>query len=156
MKRVKMNYRQKSIAEIMKSKQMGETQATSYYNKMYREALKSVDRSARSSLNVARELYASNFAPNAVEYVKSGMNVFELDSGKNKVVLNKLYDKSKNIGYEKTTLQMDAFYQKFKDSPNLVKIFNQYKAGTISRTEFNQAIKDWKQLSIKYMISGSR
>ena len=51
---------------------------------------------------------------------------------------------------------MQGFYEKFKDSPALQRIFNEYKTGTLSRTEFNAKIKEWKKLSIKYMISGSK
>ena len=97
MKHNKINYRQKSIAEIMKSKAMTETQATSYYNRLYNTALKSVDRSVRTNVNVARELYASTLAPYAEEYRKKGYNIFELDNAKNKVELKTFSDKQ-NLG----------------------------------------------------------
>lgn len=140
----------------MKAKEMTEAQATSYYNRLYNTALKSVDRSVRTNVNVARELYASTLAPYAEEYRKKGYNIFELDNAKNKVELNTLFEKTRNLAFEKTALQMDAFYEKFKDSPNLRKIFNDYRDGKMTRHDFNQSIKEWKQLSIKYMISGSK
>ena len=51
---------------------------------------------------------------------------------------------------------MKGFYEKFKDSPALQRIFNEYRSGAITRSEFNASVKEWKKLNIKYMISGSK
>ena len=60
MKRVKMNYRQKSITALTESG-MTTQEATSYYNRIYSQALRSASKSVRQNLNVARELYVNMF-----------------------------------------------------------------------------------------------
>ena len=149
MKRIKMNYRQKSLDKLVASG-MTEKESVSYYNRAYSQALRSINKSARENLNVARELYTNLFIK------RDEKSIFQLDSANNKIVLNELFVGSKDIAYEKTLFNMKEFYEKFKDSPALQRIFNEYKTGTLSRTEFNAKIKEWKKLSIKYMISGSK
>ena len=70
--------------------------------------------------------------------------------------MNELFKESKDIAFEKTLFNMKEFYEKFQDSPDLRKIFRDYRGGALSRTEFNAAIKNWKKLNIKYFISGSK
>ena len=148
MKHVKMNYRQKSITALTESG-MTTQEATSYYNRIYNQALRSANRSVRGNLNVARELYVNMFVESKAE------SVFQIDYKNNRVILNELFRDSRDIAFEKTLFNMKGFYEKFKDSPALQRIFNEYKSGTLSRTDFNARIKEWKKLNIKYMISGS-
>ena len=149
MKRVKLNYRQKTITALEDSG-MTPQQATSYYNRIYSQALRSANRSMRGNLNVARELYVDMFVEKKAE------SVFQIDYKNNRVVLNELFRDSKDIAFEKTLFNMQGFYEKFKDSPALQRIFNEYRSGTITRSEFNANVKEWKKLNIKYMISGSK
>ena len=51
---------------------------------------------------------------------------------------------------------MDNFFSKYANDKQLQAIKNQYVAGTITRQEFNEKIKDWKSMSQKYLISGSK
>ena len=149
MKHVKMNYRQKSISALTESG-MTTQEATSYYNRIYNQALRSANRSVRGNLNVARELYVNMFVESKAE------SVFQIDYKNNRVVLNELFRDSRDIAFEKTLFNMKGFYEKFKDSPALQRIFNEYKTGNLSRSDFNARIKEWKKLNIKYMISGSK
>ena len=144
-----MNYRQKSLEQLTKSG-MTQEQAVSYYNRVYSQALRSISRSARENLNVSRELYVNLFIQ------RDEKSVFQLDQNNNKIVLNELFKGSKDIAFEKTLFNMKEFYEKFQDSPDLQKIFRDYRGGALSRTEFNTAIKNWKKLNIKYFISGSK
>ena len=152
MKRVKFNYRQKTITALQDSG-MTPQQATSFYNRIYSQALKVIDKSTRGNFNVARELY---IYMNVEGYASSGKSVIEIDYEKNKVVLNELFKGAKDIGFEKTMFVMEDLYEKFKDSPALRRIFQDFRDGKISRSEFNTKIKEWKKLNIKYMISGSK
>ena len=149
MKHVKMNYRQKSISALTESG-MTTQEATSYYNRIYNQALRSANRSVRGNLNVARELYVNMFVESKAE------SVFQIDYKNNRVVLNELFKDSRDIAFEKTLFNMKGFYEKFKDSPALQRIFNEYKTGNLSRSDFNARIKEWKKLNIKYMVSGSK
>ena len=149
MKHVKMNYRQKSITALTESG-MTTQEATTYYNRIYSQALRSANRSIRQNLNVARELYVNMFIEKKAE------SVFQIDYKNNRVVLNELFRDSKDIAFEKTLFNMKGFYEKFKDSPALQRIFNEYKTGNLSRSDFNARIKEWKKLNIKYMVSGSK
>ena len=149
MKHVKMNYRQKSITALTESG-MTTQEATSYYNRIYNQALRSANRSVRGNLNVARELYVNMFVESKAE------SVFQIDYKNNRVVLNELFRDSRDIAFEKTLFNMKGFYEKFKDSPALQRIFNEYKTGNLSRSDFNARIKEWKKLNIKYMVSGSK
>ena len=144
-----MNYRQKSISALTESG-MTTQEATSYYNRIYNQALRSANRSVRGNLNVARELYVNMFVESKAE------SVFQIDYKNNRVVLNELFRDSRDIAFEKTLFNMKGFYEKFKDSPALQRIFNEYKTGNLSRSDFNARIKEWKKLNIKYMISGSK
>lgn len=144
-----MNYRQKSLEQLTKGG-MTQEQAVSYYNRVYSQALRSISRTARENLNVSRELYVNLFIK------RDEKSVFQLDSANNRIVLNELFKDSKDIAFEKTLFNMKEFYEKFQDSPDLRKIFNAYRNGTLSRTEFNASIKNWKKLNIKYFISGSK
>ena len=149
MKRVKLNYRQKSITALTESG-MTTQEATSYYNRIYSQALRSANKSVRQNLNVARELYVNMFIEKKAE------SVFQIDYKNNRVVLNELFRDSRDIAFEKTLFNMKGFYEKFKDSPALQRIFNEYRSGAITRSEFNANVKEWKKLNIKYMISGSK
>ena len=149
MKHVKMNYRQKSITALTESG-MTTQEATSYYNRIYNQALRSANRSVRGNLNVARELYVNMFVESKAE------SVFQIDYKNNRVILNELFRDSRDIAFEKTLFNMKGFYEKFKDSPALQRIFNEYKTGNLSRSDFNARIKEWKKLNIKYMVSGSK
>ena len=149
MKHVKMNYRQKSISALTESG-MTTQEATSYYNRIYNQALRSANRSVRGNLNVARELYVNMFVESKAE------SVFQIDYKNNRVILNELFRDSRDIAFEKTLFNMKGFYEKFKDSPALQRIFNEYKTGNLSRSDFNARIKEWKKLNIKYMVSGSK
>ena len=144
-----MNYRQKSLEQLTKGG-MTQEQAVSYYNRVYSQALRSISRTARENLNVSRELYVNLFIK------RDEKSVFQLDSANNRIVLNELFKESKDIAFEKTLFNMKEFYEKFQDSPDLRKIFRDYRGGALSRTEFNAAIKNWKKLNIKYFISGSK
>ena len=144
-----MNYRQKSISALTESG-MTTQEATSYYNRIYNQALRSANRSVRGNLNVARELYVNMFVESKAE------SVFQIDYKNNRVVLNELFRDSRDIAFEKTLFNMKGFYEKFKDSPALQRIFNEYKTGNLSRSDFNARIKEWKKLNIKYMVSGSK
>lgn len=148
-KHIKINYRQRSL-EMLKKSGMTEKESVSFYNRAYSQALRSINKSARENLNVARELYTNLFIK------RDEKSVFQLDSANNRIVLNELFAGSKDIAFERTLFNMQGFYEKFKDSPALQRIFNEYKTGTLSRTEFNAKIKEWKKLNIKYMISGSK
>lgn len=144
-----MNYRQKSITALTESG-MTTQEATSYYNRIYNQALRSANRSVRGNLNVARELYVNMFVESKAE------SVFQIDYKNNRVILNELFRDSRDIAFEKTLFNMKGFYEKFKDSPALQRIFNEYKTGNLSRSDFNARIKEWKKLNIKYMVSGSK
>lgn len=144
-----MNYRQKSISALTESG-MTTQEATSYYNRIYNQALRSANRSVRGNLNVARELYVNMFVESKAE------SVFQIDYKNNRVILNELFRDSRDIAFEKTLFNMKGFYEKFKDSPALQRIFNEYKTGNLSRSDFNARIKEWKKLNIKYMVSGSK
>ena len=149
MKHVKMNYRQLSINKLTDSG-MSTQEATSYYNRIYNQALRSANKSARENLNVARELYVNMFVE------QSAKSVFQIDYKNNRVVLNELFKDVGDIGVAKTIFRMNRLYELYaKDSPMLKNIFNQYTTGQISRKEFNAKIKDWKKVSIRYMLSGS-
>ena len=83
-----MNYRQKSITALTESG-MTTQEATSYYNRIYSQALRSANRSIRQNLNVARELYVNMFIEKKAE------SVFQIDYKNNRVVLNELFRDSK-------------------------------------------------------------
>ena len=146
MKAKRINYRSKTIERLIESTGVDRATATTEYNRYYRSALAEAG-AGKKGINTAREVYASLFY--------TGENIFHIE-GK-KLVLNELLKGETSIGYEQTMFRMADLYNKFaKDSPALQKIFQEYKEGKISKSEFNANIKDWKKLNIKYMISGSK
>ena len=149
MKGKKLNYRALTISKYMEANEMTLKQATTAYNKIYRTALREIQPEARQDFNMAKEIFASSF--------NLGENVFTIDAKNKKITINAIYEGTSDIKQDITLIRMMNFETKFsKDSPNLRKIFADYRSGNISRTEFNAKIKEWKKLSIAYMISGSK
>lgn len=146
MKAKRINYRAKTIEKIMESEGLDLQSATTQYNRYYRSALAEADK-GKKGMNTAREVYASLYY--------QGQQVFHIEG--NKLVINELFKGETDIKFEQTMFRMKSLYTKFaSESPALQKIFQDYKTGKISRTEFNTSIKNWKQKNIKYFISGSK
>ena len=146
MKVKRINYRAKTIEKIMESEKLDLQSATTQYNRYYRSALAEAG-AGKKGINTAREVYASLYY--------QGQQVFHVES--NKLILNEIFKDETDIKFEQTMFRMKELYTKFaNDSPALKKIFQEYRSGKISRSEFNASIKDWKQKNIKYFISGSK
>ena len=146
MKAKRINYRAKTIERIMESEGLDLQSATTQYNRYYRTALAQAG-AGKKGINTAREVYASLYY--------QGQQVFHIEG--NKLVINEIFKDETDIRYEQTVFRMKELYNKFaNDSPELKKIFQDYKSGKIDRTTFNISIKDWKQKNVKYFISGSK
>lgn len=140
-----INYREKTISALRDWGYTKET-ATTFYNRAYTSALAEV-KGRHKGMNVARELYASLFYQSA--------NTFQLTDGQ-KVVLNPIYQNtSGNLSEAVLLTKMDKFFDKYKDSKFLKEAREDYASGKITRKTFNERIKVFKQVNVKYLISGS-
>lgn len=141
----RINYRDLTIHRLQEDLNMTKESATNYYNRAYTSALASV-KGKHKGMNVAREVYGSLFYQT--------VNTFEL-SGGGRLVLNEIYQDASNVPSAITINKMASFFDKYKDSKFLQEVKQSYESGKISRKEFNEQIKTFKNFNVKYLISGS-
>lgn len=142
-----INWKTKTIEELQHRRGMSETQAISYYNRVYAQARETIG-GKQKNMKISREIYGSLFY--------QGEQVFQIDNAGTKVELNPVITQStKNVEETMRLARMEGFFKAFGDSKYLQDILIQYKNGTISRQEFNSAIKNFKKYSIKYLLSTS-
>ena len=148
MKSKRINWKQRAISRLSDPDEVGMTkeEAITYFNRVYRNALK-VTQGHQQNLNTTKEVYATMFYRSA--------STFQIDAKQN-VVLNPIIQNTSNVAMGMALARMDSFFDKYKDDKQLQAIKNQYVAGTITRKEFNERIKDWKATSQHYLISGSK
>lgn len=141
-----MNWKQKTISELQEAFAMSETQATSYYNRVYRMALKEVGGKQRG-LKISREIYGSLFY--------EGQQVFQIDNAGTSVKVNPILSGTRDVETTLRLSRMDAFFNKYGDSKYIQGTINEYQKGNISKEEFNAQIKAFKKYSTKYLKAGS-
>ena len=148
MKSKRINWRQRAITRLSDPDEVGMTkeEAVTYYNRVYRNALKTTG-GHQKNLNTTKEVYATLFYDTA--------STFQLGPNQS-ITLNPIIQNTSNVSQGMALARMDSFFDKYKDDKQLQAIKNQYVAGTITRQEFNEKIKDWKSMSQKYLISGSK
>lgn len=142
-----INWRTKTIEELQHRRGMTETEATSYYNRIYAQARETIG-GKQKNMKISREIFGSLFY--------QGEQVFQIDNAGTKVELNPIINTStKNIEETMRLARMENFFNAYGDSKFLKDLFTQYKSGAISRKEFNAGIKTFKKYNVKYLISGS-
>ena len=140
------NWRTQTIAKLQERRGMSETQAVSYYNQVYRLALKETSGKVKG-MKVSREIYASLFY--------QGEQLFTIDNDGTSVVLNPIAKGSKNVEETMRLARMNKFFDKYGKSEYLKEVLAEYNSGNIDKEEFNEKIKAFKKYNIKYLISGS-
>lgn len=141
-----INWKTKTIEELQHRMGMTETQATSYYNRIYSQARQAIG-GKQKNMKISREIYGSLFY--------QGEQVFQIDNSGTNVELNPIAKGTKNIEETMRLARMENFFSAYGDSKYLKDLFTQYRSGTISRKEFNAGIKTFKKYNVKYLISGS-
>lgn len=146
MKSKRINFRSKAINRLQEDLGMTKEESVNYYNRVYRNALKTTS-GHQKNLNTTKEVYATLFYHTA--------STFQLGPNQT-ITLNPIIQNTTNVAQGMALARMDNFFSKYADDKQLQAIKNQYVAGTITRQEFNEKIKDWKATSQRYLISGSK
>ena len=141
-----MNWKTKTIEELQQRMAMTETEAQSYYNRVYRMALKEIG-GKQKGLKISREIYGSLFY--------QGEQVFHIDNAGTKVEINPIMTGTSDVETALRLSRMEAFFDKYGDSKTLQAIKEEYISGKIDKKEFNFQIKMFKKYSVKYLKSGS-
>ena len=141
----RINWRDKAINDLQQEMGMNQSDAISYFDKAYKQALK-LAKGVRGGLNVQREVYASIF----YDY----KNVFQIDANNN-IQLNTAFQGSLNLEKTRTLERMSGFLEDYGDQRVVQSIFEEYLSGRMSKKEFNSYIKAFKKVSTKYLTSGS-
>ena len=141
----RINYRALTIKRLQDDLGLSKEYATNYYNRAYTSALASV-KGNHKGMNVAREVYGSLFY--------QSVNTFELEGG-GRLVLNEIYQKSKNIPADVLLKKMEGFMEKYEDSKFIQEARESFASGKITRRQFNERIKTFKTYNVRYLISGS-
>ena len=141
----RINWRDKAINDLQQEMGMNESDAVSYFDKAYKQALK-LAKGVRGGLNVQREVYASIF----YDY----KNVFQIDANQD-IQLNTAFQGSLNLEKTRTLERMSGFLEDYGDQRVFQSIFEEYLSGRMSKKEFNSYIKAFKKVSTKYLTSGS-
>lgn len=141
----RINYRALTIKRLQDDLGLSKEYAINYYNRAYTSALASV-KGNHKGMNVAREVYGSLFY--------QSVNTFELEGG-GRLVLNEIYQKSKNIPADVLLNKMEGFMEKYGESKFIQEARESFASGKITRKQFNERIKTFKQVNVKYLISGS-
>ena len=142
----KINWRSRAISRLQEDLGMTKEESVNYYNRVYRNALKTTG-GHQKNLNTTKEVFATLFYATA--------STFQLGPNQT-ITLNPIIKNTSNVAQGMALARMDSFFDKYKDDKQLQAIKNQYVAGTITRKEFNEKIKDWKATSQRYLISGSK
>ena len=146
MKSPRINWRSKTISAIMNIEGMSQSQATSKFNRLYKQALEDVGKHQKG-VNVTRELYGSLFYSN--------VNTFSIGDSGNTIELNKKLKGTKNLSNAIIESRMESFLDKYGDQKFIQEAMNQLKTGQISTKEFNAKIKVFKKWNTKYLKAGS-
>lgn len=141
----RINYRALTIKRLQDDLGLSKEYAINYYNRAYTSALASV-KGNHKGMNVAREVYGSLFY--------QSVNTFELEGG-GRLVLNEIYQKSKNIPADVLLKKMEGFMEKYGDSKFIQEARESFASGKITRKQFNERIKTFKAYNVRYLISGS-
>ena len=145
MKSPRINWKALTISAIMDADNMNQAEATSKFNRLYRQARQSIG-AHQKEVNVTKELYGSLFY--------ASVHTFDIGSSGNKVELNKIIDK-KQLRYSITESRMEGFLNAYGDSPLVQETFKLLQTGQISQSEFNARIKTFKKWNSKYLKAGS-
>ena len=141
-----MNWKQRTIDELMAAKGMTETQATTFYNRVYKMALKSVG-GKQKNLKISRELYTSMFF--------QGEQIFTIDNAGTKIEINPILEGSTDIEKTLRLDRMQGFFRTYGESEYLATLRQEYMSGNMTKAEFNAHIKAFKKYNVKYLKSGS-
>ena len=141
----KINFRNRAISRLQEDLGMTKEASISYYNRIYRNALKQTG-GHQKELNVTREVFASMFYETASTFQIGPNQTITLNP-----IIKNTADISKGIAFAR----MDNFFNKYSDDKQLQNIKQAYENGKISKKEFNEKIKEWKATTHKYLISGS-
>lgn len=145
MKSPRINWRSKTISAIMNIDGLSTEEATSKFNRLYRQARQSIG-AHQKEVNVTRELYGS--------LVYGSVHTFQVGDSGNRIELNKIIN-PKKLRYSITASRMQGFLESYGDN-NLVKeTFKLLETGQISQSEFNARIKVFKKWNSKYLKAGS-
>ena len=105
----RINYRALTIKRLQDDLGLSKEYAVNYYNRAYTSALASV-KGNHKGMNVAREVYGSLFY--------QSVNTFELEGG-GRLVLNEIYQNSKNIPADVLLKKMEGFMEKYGKTFNI-------------------------------------
>ena len=149
MKSPRINWRSKTISAIMRIDGLSTEEATSKFNRLYRQARQSIG-PHQKEVNVTRELYGS--------LVYKSVHTFQVGDSGNKVELNKIIDPSK-LRASITRARMKGFFETYGQVPAMKQVFDELlsdlETGKLSQKEFNERIKIFKKWNTKYLIAGS-
>lgn len=147
MKSPRINWKSKTISAIMNVDKVSQSEATSKFNRLYKQALEDVGKHQKG-VNVTRELYGSLFYKN--------VNTFDIGDSGNKVELNKILKGSKNL--ELSIIMEDRmknFLATYGDQIEIQFALSNLQNGVIDLKTFNQRIKMFKKWNSKYLKAGS-
>lgn len=145
MKSPRINWRSKTISAIMNIDGLSTGEATSKFNRLYRQARQSIG-AHQKEVNVTRELYGS--------LVYGSVQTFQVGDSGNKVELNKIIN-PKKLRYSITESRMQGFLETYGDNQLVKETFRLLETGQISQSEFNSRIKIFKKWNSKYLKAGS-
>lgn len=145
MKSPRVNWRSKTISAIMNIDNLSTAEATSKFNRLYRQARQSIG-PHQKEVNVTRELYGS--------LIYKSVHTFQVGDSGNKVELNKIIDPSK-LRVSITRARMQGFLDAYGDNKLVQETFRLLETGQISQSEFNARIKVFKKWNSKYLKAGS-
>lgn len=145
MKSPRVNWKSLTISAIMRADNMNQAEATSKFNRLYRQARQSIG-AHQKEVNVTKELYGSLFY--------ESVHTFEVGDSGNKVELNKIISK-KQLRFSITASRMQGFLNAYGDNKLVQETFRLLETGQISQSEFNARIKVFKKWNSKYLKAGS-
>lgn len=145
MKSPRINWRSKTIHAIMNIDGLNVEEATSKFNRLYRQARQSIG-AHQKEVNVTRELYGT--------LVYRIEHTFETGDSGNTITLNKIID-PKNLRYSITESRMQGFLEAYGDQKLVQEAFSELQSKKITQSEFNARIKIFKKWNAKYLKAGS-
>ena len=114
-----INWKTKTIEELQHRRGMTETEATSYYNRVYSQARQAIG-GKQKNMKISREIYGSLFY--------QGEQVFQIDNSGTNIELNPIAKGTKNIEETMRLARMENFFNAYGDSKYLKDLFTQYRS----------------------------